>query len=187
MTDNLELELAPYGTAGVVLANGSMSSETSTEGQIRKELIENDLVDCMVSLPSQLFYNTQIPACLWFLARSKEGNTKLRNRNNNILFIDAWELGTMISRKQKKLSEKDIAKISDTYHNWKSKADFEVNFKDIAGFCKSANIQDVHKKDYILTPGRYIHPKEVVEDGIAFNRQNANAFSHTFGTNAKSQ
>jgi type I restriction-modification system DNA methylase subunit len=113
-------KLAPYGTAGVVLANGSMSSEIATEGQIRKELIENDLVDCMVSLPSQLFYNTQIPACLWFLARNKEGNSKFRNRNNEILFIDARELGTMISRKQKELSEKDIAKISDTYHNWRS-------------------------------------------------------------------
>ena len=145
MTDNSELELSPSGTAGVVLANGSMSSETLTERQIRKELIENELVDCMVSLPSQLFYNTQIPACLWFLACSKEDNTKLSDLNNEILFIDARELGTMISRKQKKMSEKDIAKISDTYHNWKSKADFEVRFKDIAGFCKSPNIQDVRK------------------------------------------
>jgi type I restriction enzyme M protein len=126
-------------------------------------------VDCMVSLPSQLFYNTQIPACLWFLARNKEGNSKFRNRNNEILFIDARELGTMISRKQKELSEKDIAKISDTYHNWRSKADFEANYKDIAGFCKSANIQDVRKNNYILTPGRYIDFKEVVEDGIAFD------------------
>ena len=125
----------------------------------------------MVSLPSQLFYNTQIPACLWFLARNKEGNTKLRNRNNEILFIDARELGTMISRKQKELSEKDIAKISDTYHNWRSKADFEANYKDIAGFCKSANIQDVRKNNYILTPGRYIDFKEVAEDGIAFDNK----------------
>lgn len=164
-------KLAPYGTAGVVLANGSMSSEIATEGQIRKELIENDLVDCMVSLPSQLFYNTQIPACLWFLARNKEGNTKLRNRNNEILFIDARELGTMISRKQKELSDNDIAKISDTYHNWRSKADFEANYKDIAGFCKSANIQDVRKNNYILTPGRYIDFKEVAEDGIAFDEK----------------
>ena len=186
MTDNLELELSPSGTAGVVLANGSMSSETLNERQIRKELIENDLVDCMVSMSSQLFYNTQIQDCSWFLARNKEGKTKLNNSNNKILFIVARKLGTMISCKQKKLSEKDIAKISDTYHNWKSKADFKVNFVDIAGFCKSANIQDVHKTDYILTPGRYINPKEVVEDGIAFNRQNENAFRHTFGTNAKS-
>ena len=149
-------KLAPYGTAGVVLANGSMSSEIATEGQIRKELIENDLVDCMVSLPSQLFYNTQIPACLWFLARNKEGNSKLRNRNNEILFIDARELGTMISRKQKELSDKDIAKISDIYHNWRSKADFEANYKDIAGFCKSANIQDIRKNN-LHTYARQIH------------------------------
>lgn len=162
-------KLAPYGTAGVVLANGSMSSEIATEGQIRKEMIENDMVDCMVSLPSQLFYNTQIPACLWFLARNKEGNNKLRNRNNEILFIDARELGTMISRKQKELSDKDIAKISDTYHNWRSKADFENKYEDIAGFCKSANIQDVRKNNYILTPGRYIDFKEVEDDGIAFD------------------
>jgi type I restriction enzyme M protein len=128
-------------------------------------------VDCMVSLPSQLFYNTQIPACLWFLARNKEGNSKFRNRNNEILFIDARELGTMISRKQKELSEKDIAKISDTYHNWRSKADFEANYKDVAGFCKSANIQDVRKNNYILTPGRYIDFKEVEEDGIAFDEK----------------
>jgi len=157
-------KLAPYGTAGIVLANGSMSSEIATEGQIRKELIENDLVDCMVSLPSQLFYNTQIPACLWFLARNKEGNSKFRNRNNEILFIDARELGTMISRKQKELSDKDIAKISDTYHNWRSKTDFKSKYKDIAGFCKSANIQNVRKNNYILTPGRYIDFQEAKDD-----------------------
>jgi type I restriction enzyme M protein len=173
-------KLAPYGTAGVVLANGSMSSEIATEGQIRKELIENDLVDCMVSLPSQLFYNTQIPACLWFLARNKEGGSHkgnpYRNRNNEILFIDARELGTMISRKQKELSEKDIAKISDTYHNWRRgngsslPTDNQITpYQDIAGFCKSATIEDVRKNNYILTPGRYIDFKEVAEDGIAFD------------------
>ena len=98
------------------------------------------------------------------MARNKEGNSKFRNRNNEILFIDARELGTMISRKQKELSDKDIAKISDTYHNWRSKTDFEANYKDIAGFCKSANIQDVRKNNYILTPGRYIDFKETKDD-----------------------
>ena len=102
-------KLAPYGTAGIVLANGSMSSEIATEGEIRKQLIENDLVDCMVALPPQLFYNTQIPACLWFLAHNKT-NGKFRNRSNEILFIDARELGSMISRKQRELTDKDIAK-----------------------------------------------------------------------------
>jgi type I restriction enzyme M protein len=149
-----------------------MSSEIATEGQIRKELIENDLVDCMVSLPSQLFYNTQIPACLWFLSRNKASTgsaSKFRNRNNEILFIDARELGTMISRKQKELSDKDIAKISDTYHNWRTSTNSATNeYKDIAGFCKSATIEDVRKNNYILTPGRYIDFKEAVEDSEAF-------------------
>ena len=196
-------KLAPYGTAGIVLANGSMSSETATEGQIRKELIENDLVDCMVSLPSQLFYNTQIPACLWFLARDKGKNKKWRARQNEILFIDARELGNMISRKQKELSNKDIAIISNTYHNWRKSSelgkvgltDEKMNEKkdkqkeilqsqnpknpnsdyfDIPGFCKSATIEDVRKNNYILTPGRYIDFKEVAEDGIAFDEKMAN-------------
>lgn len=176
-------KLAPYGTAGVVLANGSMSSDIATEGQIRKELIENDLVDCMVSLPSQLFYNTQIPACLWFLARNKTsfspggGNGKggFRNRSNEILFIDARELGNMISRKQKQLTDKDIAKISETYHNWRSLPALGGAgggvYKDVPGFCKSANIQEIRKNNYILTPGRYIDFKEAEEDGQAFEEK----------------
>src|SRR5690606_19743712 len=141
-------KLAPYGTAGIVLANGSMSSDIATEGQIRKGLIEDDLVDCMVALPAQLFYNTQIPACLWFLARNKT-NGKLRARSKEILFIDAREMGSMISRKQKELTNKDIAIIADTYHNWRSK-EWQQKYKDIPGFCKSANIEDVQKNNYIL-------------------------------------
>ncbi len=163
-------KLAPYGTAGIVLSNGSMSSEIATEGEIRRAMIEADLVDCMVALPSQLFYNTQIPACLWFLARTKTEITKFRNRSNEVLFIDARELGTMISRSQKELSSEDIAKISNTYHTWRSKELF-ARYKDIAGFCKSASIQEVRKNNYILTPGRYIDFKEVEEDGIPFDEK----------------
>jgi type I restriction enzyme M protein len=163
-------KLAPYGTAGIVLANGSMSSETATEGDIRKAMIEADLVDCMVSLPSQLFYNTQIPACLWFLARNKTETGRFRDRSKEVLFIDARELGTMISRKQKELSQADLATIADTYHNWRGKA-CQDNYKDVPGFCKSANIEDIRKNNYILTPGRYIDFKAVEDDGQAFEEK----------------
>jgi type I restriction enzyme M protein len=160
-------KLAPYGTAGIVLSNGSMSSEIATEGQIRREMIEADLVDCMVALPSQLFYNTQIPACLWFLARNKT-NGKLRNRTNEILFIDAREMGSMISRKQKEFTEDDIAVISNTYHQWRGK-EWQEKYKNIPGFCKSANIQEIRKNNHILTPGRYIDFKEAEDDGEVFD------------------
>ena len=180
-------KLAPYGAAGIVLANGSMSSEISTEGDIRKAMIEADLVDCMVALPSQLFYNTQIPACLWFLSRNKTETTKFRNRSNEILFIDAREHGSMISRKQKELTDSDIDAIAEIYHNWRGKNlnhdsldlqdnhDFRKehnhNFQgycDVPGLCKSANIEEIRKNNYILTPGRYIDFKETEDDGIAF-------------------
>lgn len=162
-------KLAPYGTAGIVMANGSMSSDTGTEGEIRKQLIEKDLVDCMVALPSQLFYNTQIPACLWFLARDKINN-KFRKRSHEILFIDARDMGTMISRKQRELTDKDIAKISETYHAWRGK-EFEQKYQDVPGFCKSAAIDAVRKNNYILTPGRYIDFVAAEEDGKAFDEK----------------
>lgn len=162
-------KLAPYGTAGVVLANGSMSSDTSGEGQIRKELIENDLIDCMVSLPAQLFYNTQIPACLWFMARNKT-NGKFRDRSKKVLFIDAREIGSMISRRQKELTETDIEKIAGTYHNWRNK-DWETAYKDEPGFCKSATLEDIRKNNYVLTPGRYIDFKEAEDDGETFDEK----------------
>ena len=110
--------LAPHGIAGFVLANGSMSSNTSNEGEIRKNIIEADLVDCMVALPSQLFYNTMIPACLWFIARDKQNN-KFRDRRGEVLFIDARKLGVMIDRRHRELTPEDIKKISDTYHAWR--------------------------------------------------------------------
>lgn len=163
-------KLAPFGSAGVVLANGSMSSEISTEGDIRKAMIEDDLIDCMVALPSQLFYNTQIPACLWFLTRNKEATNKFRNRKNETLFIDARELGTMISRRQKELTLEDIAKIAATYHNWRDKEP-ETSYEDKPGFCKSATLQDIRKNNYVLTPGRYIDFKEAEDDGISFDEK----------------
>jgi len=160
-------KLAPGGTAGIVLANGSMSSDTNTEGEIRKNLIENDLVDCMVSLPTQLFYNTQIPACLWFLSRNKT-NGKFRNRAVPFLFIDARNHGSMISRSQKELNDEDIAAIGEIYHNWRSK-DWETNYKDFPGLCKSASLEEVRKNNFVLTSGRYIDFKEEVEDGEVFD------------------
>ncbi|MCO5249688.1 MAG: SAM-dependent methyltransferase, partial [Chitinophagales bacterium] len=160
-------KLAPYGTAGIVLANGSMSSEIATEGEIRKAMIEADFVDCMVSLPSQLFYNTQIPACLWFLARNRT-NHKFRNRSGEILFIDARKLGTMTSRKNKILTDADIAQISEAYHNWRN---IDGKYEDVQGFCKSANLAEVEANNFVLTPGRYVGTEEVEDDGIPYEEK----------------
>jgi len=160
-------KLAPGGTAGIVLANGSMSSDTNTEGEIRKNLIENDLVDCMVALPSQLFYNTQIPACLWFLARDKTFG-RFRNRSGHILFIDARNIGSMINRRQKELTDYDIVSIGELYHSWRSK-DWETEYHDVPGLCKSVSFDDVRKNNYVLTPGRYIDIKEEEDDDATFD------------------
>jgi type I restriction enzyme M protein len=159
-------KLAPGGTAGIILANGSMSSDTNTEGEIRKNLIENDLVDCMVALPSQLFYNTQIPACLWFLARDKT-NSKFRNRAGHILFINAREKGSMINRRQKELTDEDITSLAKIYHSWRSK-DGETNYMDVPGLCKSVSLEIIKKNNYVLTPGRYIDFIEEEKDDEVF-------------------
>ena len=156
--------LAPHGVAGFVLANGSMSSNTSTEGEIRKSMVEKDLVDCMVALPSQLFYNTMIPACLWFLARDKENN-KFRDRRGEVLFIDARKMGQMISRRNRELTDEDIKKISDTYHAWRGEGG---EYKDTLGFCKVVGIEEMRKQGHILTPGRYVGIEEEEDDGIPF-------------------
>lgn len=157
-------KLNPNGTAGIVLANGSMTTTSGTENQIREKLVKNSLVDCMVALPSQLFFNTGIPACLWFLSRNRK-NHKFRDRSNEILFIDARKMGEMINRKNRVLTDKDIAGISETYHQWRNK---DGNYEDIAGFCKSASLKEVEENSFVLTPGRYVGVEEEEDDGIPF-------------------
>jgi len=161
--------LAPKGMAGFVLANGSMSSGQSGEGEIRKNIIEDDLVDCMVALPGQLFYSTQIPVCLWFLAKDKR-NLGYRNRQEETLFIDARKLGTMVDRVHRELTEEDISKISGTYHAWRGDKSSD-EYKDIPGFCKSATTDEIRKNNYILTPGRYVGMEEVEDDGEPFEEK----------------
>lgn len=144
--------LSPSGQAGFVLAKGSLTSKTSGEGDIRKELIEAKLIDCIINLPPKLFLNTQIPACLWFTSRNK-ANGKFRNRVDDILFIDARNMGHLINRRTKEFSQEDIAHISATYHNWRNP---NGNYEDIKGYCNSASIERVRELDYVLTPGRYV-------------------------------
>ena len=161
------LHLSPTGIAGFVLSNGSMSSNTSNEGEIRKNIIEADLVDCMVALPSQLFYNTMIPACLWFIARDKK-NHKFRDRRGEVLFIDAREMGVMIDRRHRELTDEEINKIAGTYHAFRGEGG---KYEDIAGFCKAVNIEEIKKQGYILTPGRYVGTKETEEDDELFEEK----------------
>lgn len=163
--------LAPTGLAGFVLANGSMSSNQSGEGEIRKNIIEADLVDCMVALPGQLFYSTQIPVCLWFIAREKR-NGRFRNRRGQTLFIDARKLGTMIDRVHRELTEEDIRKIADTYHAWRGDPSAGA-YEDTPGFCRSATLEDIRHHNHILTPGRYVGTAEVEDDGEPFEEKMA--------------
>lgn len=158
--------LSPTGIAGFVLANGSMSSNTSGEGGIRKNIIEDDLVDCMISLPTQLFYNTGIPVCLWFVTRDKKNN-KFKNRQGKTLFIDARNMGEMIDRRHRVLTDSDITKISSTYHSWRGEVG---EYKDLPGFCKSATLKEIKSNDYILTPGRYVGFEEIEEDIKEFEK-----------------
>ena len=159
--------LAPRGVAGFVLANGSMSSQQSGEGEIRKNLIEADLVDCMVALPGQLFFSTAIPACLWFLAKDRSGDNRLRDRRGEILFIDARTLGRMVDRTHREFTNDDIAQIAGTYHAWRS-ADSEERYVDELGYCKSVSIDDVLAYDCVLTPGRYVGVAPRLDDGEPF-------------------
>jgi len=188
--------LAPTGLAGFVLANGSMSSQQSGEGEIRKAIVEADLVDCMVALPGQLFYSTQIPVCLWFLSRDKKNGLggrgkKMRNRQHETLFIDARKLGTMIDRVHRELTDEDIARIADTYHRWRGDGDASVGaqfiapssrdrksgrdesrpYEDIPGFCYSATTDQIRGHQHVLTPGRYVGAEEVEDDGEPFDEK----------------
>ena len=169
--------LAPTGTAGFVLANGSMSASQSGEGEIRERIIEADLVDCMIAMPGQLFYSTQIPVCLWFLTRNKkngkpkDGSKKaFRDRRGETLFIDARKLGTMADRTHRELSEDDIAKIAGTYHAWRGD-EGAGDYEDVPGFCKSANLEGIRKNRHILTPGRYVDAAAQEEDDEPFEEK----------------
>jgi type I restriction enzyme M protein len=158
--------------AGFVLANGSMSSNQSGEGEIRRALIEADLVDCMVALPGQLFYSTQIPVCLWFLAKSKAADSQrgLRDRQGHTLFIDARKLGSLIDRVHRELLEDDLEKISGTYHCWRG-ADGAGEYEDVPGFCKSATTAEIAAHGHVLTPGRYVGAEAVEDDGEPFEEK----------------
>jgi type I restriction enzyme M protein len=169
--------LAPTGLAGFVLANGSMSSNQSGEGEIRKAIIEADLVDCMVALPGQLFYSTQIPACLWFLARDKrrspsparagEGRGEGRDRRGHVLFIDARKLGQLVDRTHRELTDEEVARIAGTYHAWRGEKDVGV-YADVPGFCKAAKLDEIRKHGHVLTPGRYVGAEAQEDDGEPF-------------------
>jgi type I restriction enzyme M protein len=164
--------LGPRGIAGFVLANGSMSSNTSGEGEIRKNIVEADLFDCMVALPSQLFFNTMIAACLWFVARDKE-NSRFRDRRGEVLFVDARKLGVMIDRRHRELTLEDIKKIADTYHAWRGELvdGQKIDYKDVLGFCKAAKLDEIRKQGHILTPGRYVGAEEEEENKEAFEEK----------------
>jgi type I restriction enzyme M protein len=159
--------LAPTGIAGFVLANGSLSSNTSGEGEIRKKLIEAGLVDCIVAMPPQLFYSTQIPVCLWFVSRDRYDH-KFRNRHDEMLFIDARKMGTMVTRKNRELTEEDLNKITGAYHSWRT---IDGKYEDVKGFCRAAKITEVEKNGFVLTPGRYVGSDYVEEDDEVFEEK----------------
>jgi type I restriction enzyme M protein len=159
--------LAPNGTAGVVLANGSMSSMQSGEDAIRRAMVEADAVDCMIALPGQLFYSTQIPVCLWFLAKNKNPGGGWRDRRGETLFIDARKLGRMADKVRRELTAEDIAEIAGTYHAWRGEPD-TGEYEDVSGFCRAATLEEVRGHGYVLTPGRYVGAADLEDDETPF-------------------
>jgi len=166
--------LAPHGTAGFVLANGSLTSNTSGEGDIRKAIIGHDLVDCIIALPGQLFYTTPIPVCLWFLTRNKGTDKErgFRARQGETLFIDARKLGELTDRTHRELTDDDIARIAGTYHAWRGEKDTGT-YEDVPAFCKSATLKEIEAHGHVLTPGRYVGAEEIEDDGVPFEEKMA--------------
>ncbi|WP_310570272.1 class I SAM-dependent DNA methyltransferase [Gemmatimonas sp.] len=164
--------LAPHGMAGFVLANGSMSSSQSGEGEIRRAIVDADLVDCMVALPGQLFYSTQIPVCLWFVTRDKGADKArgFRDRRRQTLFIDARKMGTLIDRVHRELTDADLDKITGVYHGWRDSAP-AVAYENMTGFCKSSTTTEIAAHGYVLTPGRYVGAEEVIDEGEPFEEK----------------
>ncbi len=182
--------LAPHGTAGFVLANGSLTSNTSGEGDIRRAIIEHDLVDCIIALPGQLFYTTPIPACLWFLTRSKAARKingkSVRARQGKTLFIDARKMGHLIDRTHRELTSEEIAEVARTYHAWRGEAD-AGKYQDIAGFCKTATLEEIQAHGHMLTPGRYVGAEEIEDDGVPFKEKMAELSAELFEQMAEAQ
>ena len=161
-------KLSHNGVAGVVLANGSLSTSTNEELTIRKGMLEADKIDAIVALPEKLFYTTGIPVSLWILNNNKSTNSNYRSRKNEVLFIDARNLGQMIDRKTRELTQEDVSKIANVYHEWRTK---DGDYIDIAGFVKSETLEEIEKNDYVLTPGRYVGIREVEDDGVSFEEK----------------
>lgn len=176
--------LAPNGVAGIVLANGSLSSNTSGEGEIRKNLLEEDRVDAIVAMPDKLFYSTGIPVCLWILNRNKQGSAVHRNREKEVLFIDARHLGQMVDRRHRELSEEDILTISNVYHQWRN---VSGSYEDVKGFCKAVSLDEIKGHEYVLTPGRYVGIEDAVDDGVPFEEKMENMTAELAELFAKSR
>jgi len=180
--------LAPHGTAGFVLANGSLTSNTSGEGEIRRAIIEHDLVDCVIALPGQLFYTTPIPACLWFLTRNKGADKQrgFRARQGKTLFIDARKMGPLIDRTHRELTAEEIGEIAGAYHAWRGEKD-AGKYEDIPGFCKSATLEEIEAHGHVLTPGRYVGAEEIEDDGVSFEEKMAELSAELFEQMAEAQ